>query len=53
MSRYVHLVLASLFLMLGAASVMAADVKLGDGTMLPAKPFYIVTYVEAAPGDIR
>ena len=52
MSRYVHLVLASLFLMLGTASVMAADVKLGDGTMLSANPFYIVTYVEVAPTEI-
>jgi quinol monooxygenase YgiN len=35
--------------MFGAASVMAADVKLADGTMLSAKPFYIVTYIEVDP----
>ena len=52
MSRYVHLMLALLFVVFGSASVMAADVKLADGTMLSAKPFYIVTYVEVAPGDV-
>jgi quinol monooxygenase YgiN len=49
MPRYLHLVFAFLFVMFGAASAVAADVKLGDGTMLSAKPFYIVTYVEVDP----
>ena len=48
MSRF-HLILACLVVMFGAASVMAADVKLADGTMLSDKPFYIVTYVEVDP----
>lgn len=51
MTRYRHLVFALLFVMFGAASAAAADVKLGDGTMLSAKPFYIVTYIEVDPGD--
>ena len=37
--------------MFASASLAAADVKLADGTVLSAKPFYIVTYVEVAPGD--
>ncbi len=49
MPRYLHLIFAFLIVMFGAASATAADVKLGDGTMLSAKPFYIVTYVEVAP----
>lgn len=52
MSRYVHLVLALLFVTFGITSAKAGDVKLGDGTVLSAKPFYIVTYVEVAPGSI-
>ena len=52
MPRSVPLVLALLFVVFGNASVMAADVELADGTVLAAKPFYIVTYVEAAPSDI-
>jgi quinol monooxygenase YgiN len=35
----------------GFASPAAADVKLGDGTMLADAPYYIVSYVEAAPND--
>ena len=28
-----------------------ADVKLGDGTMLSDKPYFVVTYIEAAPNS--
>jgi quinol monooxygenase YgiN len=49
MARWPHLIFAFLFLVFGSASVMAADVKLGNGTMLSDKPFYIVTYVEVDP----
>jgi quinol monooxygenase YgiN len=55
MSRFSRLFVACFTAMLGAAaampvSVLAADVKLADGTMLADKPFYIVTYVEVDPG---
>ncbi len=49
MPRLTHLIFAFVFVMFGAATVMAADVKLGNGTMLSDKPFYIVTYVEVDP----
>jgi quinol monooxygenase YgiN len=52
MPRHVQLVLALLFVVFGSATVMAADVKLADGTMLSAKPFYIVTYIEVAPRSV-
>ena len=52
MSRYLHLALALLFVVFGGASAKAADVKLADGTVLSAKPFYIVTYVEVAPNSV-
>jgi len=51
MPRLAHLIFAFLFVVFGTASVTAADVKLGNGTMLSDKPFYIVTYVEVDPGD--
>jgi quinol monooxygenase YgiN len=34
-----------------AAPAAHADVKLANGTMLPDKPTFIVTYIEAAPAD--
>jgi quinol monooxygenase YgiN len=49
MPRLPHLIAALLFVIFGAASATAADVKLSDGTMLSAKPFYIVTYIEVDP----
>jgi quinol monooxygenase YgiN len=52
MQRLPYFASALIFVLFGTASVMAADVKLGDGTMLSAKPFYIVTYVEVDPNDI-
>ncbi len=52
MPRHLRYIFALLFVVLGTASVMAADVKLGDGSMLSSKPFYIVTYVEVAPNAV-
>lgn len=53
MPRFTQLVSACLLALIvtvaGAGSLRAADVKLADGTVLPDKPFYIVTYVEADP----
>lgn len=51
MPRSMRLVLAFLFVVCGAVPVMAADVKLADGTVLSDKPFYIVTYIEVDPGS--
>ena len=51
MPRHLHVILAFLFVMVGAASATAADVKLSNGTMLSAKPFYIVTYIEVDPSS--
>jgi quinol monooxygenase YgiN len=51
MPRLRYLVLALLLAIVGTVPAKAADVKLGDGTMLSAKPFYIVTYVEVDPND--
>lgn len=34
-----------------AAPAMAAEVELSDGTKLSDKPYFIVTYIEAAPGS--
>lgn len=36
-----------------AASPAAAEVKLKDGTVLPDKPYFIVSYIEAAPAEIQ
>jgi len=36
---------------LGFASLASADVELGDGTVLSAEPYYIVTYIEVAPSS--
>ena len=51
MQRVFGLLLASLSLWLTAATASLADVKLGDGTMLSDKPYFIVSYVEAAPSS--
>jgi len=45
--------LSSLWLALVSFAVLPAaraDVKLADGTMLPEKPYFIVSYLEVAPG---
>lgn len=36
---------------LSFAPIAQADVELGDGTVLPSEPYYIVTYVEVAPSS--
>ena len=36
-----------------AASSAPAQVKLANGTLLPEKPFFIVTYVEAGPAEAQ
>jgi quinol monooxygenase YgiN len=36
-----------------AASPAPAQVKLANGTLLPDKPFFIVTYIEAGPADAQ
>ena len=51
MLRLPSLVLAVLFITVGAWPVRAAEVKLADGTILSDKPFYIVTYIEADPSE--
>ena len=44
-----RVLLAALLFAFTCASSTKADVKLGDGTMLPDKPYFIVSYIEAAP----
>jgi quinol monooxygenase YgiN len=39
--------------LLGAPLALAQQVKLRDGTLLPEKPFYIVTYIEIAPAEVK
>ena len=36
-----------------APAAMAAEVKLANGTMLPDKPYFIVTYIEVAPSETQ
>ena len=36
-----------------AASPAPAQVKLANGTLLPEKPFFIVTYIEAGPAETQ
>ena len=43
----------SLLSLVGAHAVLAQQVKLRDGTLLPEKPFYIVTYIEVAPSETK
>jgi quinol monooxygenase YgiN len=49
MPRLPQLVFALLFVVFGVCSASAAGVKLGDGTVLSDKPFYIITYIEVDP----
>lgn len=37
----------------GAHPALAQQVKLRDGTLLPEKPFFIVTYIEIAPAEVQ
>ena len=47
----VRFVPALLAVPLAFASAVQAQVKLRDGTVLPEKPFYIVTYIEVGPSS--
>jgi quinol monooxygenase YgiN len=49
MQRLFGVVLGVVMLSLAVASGANADVKLADGTMLPEKPYFIVSYIEVAP----
>ncbi len=43
----------ALLLFLAVAPAALGQVKLANGTVLPEKPFFIVSYIEAAPGETR
>ena len=49
MLRLPSLILAVLFITMGAWPVRAAEVKLADGAVLSDKPFYIVTTSRPIP----
>jgi quinol monooxygenase YgiN len=53
MLRLPYVVIAAIVLLFGASFARADDVKLANGTMLSAKPFYIVTYVEVDPKSTK
>jgi len=46
-----HILFALAILSFGLPPAVYADVKLRDGTVLPGKPYFIVTYIEAAPSS--
>jgi len=39
--------------LVGTHPALAQQVKLRDGTVLPEKPFFIVTYIEIAPSEVQ
>jgi len=43
----------SLLSLVGAHPALSQQVKLRDGTLLPEKPFFIVTYIEVAPSEVQ
>jgi len=43
----------SLLSLVGAHPALAQQVKLSNGTLLPEKPFYVVTYIEVAPAEVQ
>jgi quinol monooxygenase YgiN len=52
MERLLKLVIGiALWSLVAAQPALAQQVKLRDGTLLPEKPFFIVTYIEVAPGE--
>ncbi|HTO46965.1 MAG TPA: antibiotic biosynthesis monooxygenase [Burkholderiales bacterium] len=53
MKRFCKLLGSVAVLGLVAASPAPAEVKLANGTVLPDKPFFIVTYIEAAPAEAQ
>ena len=53
MQQLSRMLAACLLLAFAGATVTRAEVKLADGTVLPDKPYFIVTYIEAAPDAAR
>ena len=53
MKRFCRLLGSIAVLGLVAASPASAQVKLANGTVLPDKPFFIVSYIEAAPAEAQ
>jgi quinol monooxygenase YgiN len=53
MKRLCKLLRGIAVLGLVAAAPALAQVKLANGTVLPDKPFFIVTYIEAAPAETQ
>ena len=43
----------SLLSLAGAHPALPQQVKLRDGTLLPEKPYYVVTYIEVAPAEVQ
>ena len=53
MKRFWKLLSGVAMLSLVVAHPALADVKLRDGTVLPEKPYFIVTYIEVAPSEVQ
>ena len=53
MNRFWKLLSGAAMLGLVIAHPALAQVKLRDGTMLPEKPFFIVSYIEVAPAEVQ
>ena len=54
MRHFGNLLMGVVFLSLvGAHAALAQPVKLRDGTVLPERPFFIVTYIEVAPAETQ
>jgi quinol monooxygenase YgiN len=53
MQRLTRVLLAGFLLATASALGQAAEVKLRDGTVLPDKPYFIVSYIEAAPNAAK
>ena len=51
MKRTSIALLSALVLPFASAQIATADVELSDGTVLSAEPYFIVTYIEAAPAS--
>lgn len=52
MPRLSGVLLGLAVLCLSVAPAASVEVKLKDGTVLSDKPYFIVTYIEAAPGEV-
>jgi quinol monooxygenase YgiN len=53
MKRFWKLLGSVAMLSLAVAHPALAEVKLRDGTVLPEKPYFIVTYIEVAPSEVQ